>query len=54
MKNKVYAVMYKDYQGRKHLRFVNDKQDVEALKRNYDVVDVDHESYDTSFLPVTC
>lgn len=42
MKNdKVYSVIYKDYQNRKHLRFTPKKQDVEDLKRNYEVIEVD-------------
>lgn len=50
MKNgKVYSVIYKDYQNRKHLRFVPRKQDVEDLKRNYEVVEVD--TTDASFAP---
>lgn len=50
MKNdKVYSIIYKDYQNRKHLRFVQKKQDVEDLKRNYEVVEVD--MVDASFVP---
>ena len=47
--DKVYSVIYKDYQNRKHLRFVPKKQDVEDLKRNYEVVEVDIAN--ASFVP---
>lgn len=43
MKNdKVYAVVYRDYRNRKHLCFLPKKQDVDDLRRNYDVEEVNY------------
>lgn len=49
MNNKVYAVSYKDYNDRNHLHFCTSKEDVNFLKRNYDVTEVDY--MDASFIP---